>query len=179
MSAPKVQIVLMNGMSNIGKHLPSPADRYIIRAKVREQRPLEIINHGQAIAATNFWQSNTAAYGLFFLSWNEGAGRLLCPDAQIAALKEMRTGKYVIVSRGPKTGLFGSNGGIGLELLFEDESDRPFSIQIGASQTDKMIRSGGQGFDIVVWTREGEQLRLPGRFRTVSEIPCLQPWEGA
>lgn len=64
---------------------------------------LIIENQGQAIARTNYWDSDHAKAGYFFLSWNAGAGRLLMPDSQKAALAEMRSAKYVIVSRGPWT----------------------------------------------------------------------------
>lgn len=64
---------------------------------------LTIGNRGQAILATNYWGSDHAARGLFFLSWNAGAGRLLVPDSQKHALREMRGAREVLVSRGPWT----------------------------------------------------------------------------
>lgn len=34
----------------------------------------------------------------------------------------------------------------------------------------------GGGFVVSVWTRAGEQLRLPGKYRVVAEVPCLAAW---
>lgn len=137
---------------------------------------LIIENQGQAIARTNYWDSDHAKAGYFFLSWNAGAGRLLMPDSQKAALAEMRSAKYVIVSRGPWTDQGGRDA---LEMLFEDGSDSPYCLHLVAEQTDRLLPDDNQGggFVITVWTRGGEKLRLPGRYRTVKSLPCLAPWE--
>ena len=62
---------------------------------------LEIRNQGQAILSTNYWDSDHAKAGYFYLSWNAGAGRLLVPDSQKATLREMKGAREVIISRGP------------------------------------------------------------------------------
>lgn len=131
-------------------------------------------NKGQAIVKTNYWDSADAAKGLFFLSWNAGAGRLLVPDNQKHLVREMKTAKYVIVSRGP----WPEYGQMGIELLFEDHTDSPFSLQLSAEQSDRLFPETVQadGFVITVWTRGGEKVRRPGRFRDVPRIPCLDVW---
>lgn len=136
---------------------------------------LTIRNAGQRILVTNYWDNEHAAAGLFYLSWNAGAGRLLVPDSQTAALADMRSAECVIVSRGPWPQAGKAEA---LELLFEDHSDSPFAIHLGAEQTDRLIpdiQQGG-GFVIAAWTRAGEQLRLPGKYRRVARLPCLDPW---
>jgi hypothetical protein len=136
---------------------------------------LEIHNKGQAIASTNYWESDYNAAGYCYLSWNAGAARLLLADSLKGALREMRSAKYVIVSRG-KWREQGDREA--LELLFEDESDSPYCLHLSMEQTDRQlpeINQGG-GFFVTVWTRGGEKLRLPGKYREVSEIPCLEPW---
>lgn len=136
---------------------------------------LTITNKGQAIESTNYWDSEHACAGYCFLSWNAGAARLLVPDTRHAFLPEMRTAEYVIVSRGPWPRAGKDEA---LELLFEDGSDSPFSIHLGAEQTDRLLpdTDQGGGFVIVVWTRSGEQMRLPGKYRRVASLPCLDPW---
>ena len=136
---------------------------------------IQIDNCGKSIAKTNYWDSEHALAGLFFLSWNAGAARLLVPDVQKLTLQEMRTAKYAIVSRGPWADQGGRDA---LELLFEDGSDAPFSIHLVAEQTDRMIpeTDQGGGFVVTVWTRDGEKLRLPGKYRTVDALPCLDDW---
>jgi hypothetical protein len=136
---------------------------------------ITIANAGQRILSTNYWDSEQARAGYFFLSWNAGAGRLLVPDSQKPTIREMRSAKYIIVSRGSWTE---KNGREAIELLFEDESDSPYCVHLVAEQCDRLIpdyQQGG-GFDIIVLTRGGEKLRLPGKYRHVNSIPYLQPW---
>lgn len=136
---------------------------------------LQIINKGQAVANTNFWDSEQAAAGYCYLTWNAGAARLLIPDSQKMMLTEMRSAKVVIVSRGPWTDQGGREA---LELLFEDESDAPFCLHLTTEMCDRLLpeTDQGGGFMVTVWTRCGERLRLPGKYREVSVIPCLEPW---
>lgn len=136
---------------------------------------LQISNKGQAIASTNYWNGDHAKAGLLYLTWNAGAGRLLLPDSQKSMLPEMRSAKYVIVSRGPWTDQGGRDA---LELLFEDDTDSPFCVHLVAEQTDRLIPETEQGaeFVITVWTRGGEKLRLSGKYRTVETLPCLDKW---
>jgi hypothetical protein len=136
---------------------------------------ITIANQGQRIASTNYWDSDHAKAGYLYLSWNAGAARLLLPDNQKSMLREMKTGKYVIVSRGP----WPEHGNReALELLFEDGSDIPFTIHLVAEQTDRLLPEDNQGggFVVTVWTRGGEKMRLPGKYRAVDRIPCMQPW---
>lgn len=134
-----------------------------------------IENNGAAIASSNFWDTVQAQRGLVFLSWNAGSGRLLLPDSQRHLLEDMRTAQFVIVSRGIWTIM---DSRVGLELLFEDESDAPFAIHIVENQFDRDLPATNEsgGFAVTVWTRDGEQLRLPGKYRRVDSIPCLDPW---
>ena len=136
---------------------------------------LVIQNKGQAIASTNYWDSPQAKEGFFFLSWNAGAARLLVPDSQKAQIREMRSARYVIISRGPCNM---EDGGEGLELLFEDHSDSPYCIQMMAEQSDRLIQEQDQGGDLClsVWTRGGMKCRFPAKYRRVQSIPCLEPW---
>lgn len=136
-----------------------------------------ISNYGQAIAQTNYWDSQHAANGLFYLSWNAGAARILIPDNQKRVLKEMKPAREVIISRGPLADLPETPDA--LEMLWEDDSDEPYSITILALQTDRLIpqTDQGGGFIVAAWTRGGLKHRWPGRYRVVDALPCLKPWE--
>lgn len=135
---------------------------------------LQIQNRGQAIVGSNYWDSDHARNGFFFLSWNAGAARLLAPDNQKLALHDMRTAKIVIISRG----FWVDQGREAVEVLFEDNSDAPYSIILPAEQCDRLLPSADQegDFAVTVWTRGGEKLRRPGRYRIVNVVPCLQAW---
>jgi hypothetical protein len=125
---------------------------------------------------TDYWDTEHAAAGLFYLSWNAGAGRLLVPDSQKPILRELKGAREVLVSRGPWPEQGGRDA---LELIWEDDSDSPFCIHLVAEQTDRLIpeHQQGGGFSIAAWTRGGMKGRWPGRYRLVDAIPCLKPWE--
>ena len=135
---------------------------------------ITIVNQGQILKSTNYWDSELARNGYFFLSWNAGAGRLLIPDAHKASIREMKTGREVIISRGKL------DGRDALELMFEDGSDSPYCIHLVAEQCDRLIpdTDQGGGFVVALWTRGGMKLRIPGRYRVVEALPCLDPWRG-
>lgn len=135
-------------------------------------------NDHQNIRSTNYFDSEQAANGFLYLSWNAGAGRLLIPDCKLPLLTEMQTGKYVVVSAGPWPEMRRTNV---LELMFEDHTDAPCSLHIGAEQCDRAlpITDEGRGFVIAAWGREGLLASWPGKFRKVKRIPCLLPWGGA
>lgn len=136
---------------------------------------LEIINKGPELARTNYFDSEHAAKGLYFLSWNAGAGRLLVPDSRLPEMVEMKTATYVIVSRGPWPERGGREG---IELLFEDGSDAPFCLHLSVEQCDRLLPEidQGGGFELVVWTRSGRGAAWPGKYRQVTQIPSLEPW---
>ncbi len=133
---------------------------------------LHISNEDQKVVKTNFWDTQKAKEGYFYLSWNAGAARLLIPDNQQVVIKEMKTAKEVIISRGIL------QGEDALELLFEDNTDCPFSIHITTSLTDRLLpeTDQGEGFEVVLWTRSGIEGSFKGKYRVVDSLPCLNPW---
>lgn len=139
---------------------------------------IHIENAAQRILKTNYWDSEHARSGYFFLSWNAGAGRLLVPDAQKPILVEVRSARMVIVSRGPIADPRTGGTRPALELLFEDGSDSPYAIHIVEEQTDRNLpeTNQGGGFLIAAWTRNGLRQTWPGKYRAVEELPCLLPW---
>lgn len=136
---------------------------------------LKIENEGADIAYSNYWDSEYAKKGLYFLSWNAGVARLQIPDTGAAkVLREMKTAKYVILSRG----IWGAaNYCDGLEIMFEDHSDSPFAIHLSTSHLCGMIAEHRiDEFVFTVWGREGKLLQLLGKYRKVESLPCLDPW---
>ncbi|HFO9369580.1 hypothetical protein, partial [Escherichia coli] len=113
-----------------------------------------------------------AQAGYVYLSWNAGAARLLVPDAAKHLLREMRGAEYVIISKGTL------HGRDALELVFEDGSDAPFVIHMLSEQCDRLLPENNQGggFVVTVWTRGGNQLRYPGKYRVVENLPDVSPW---
>jgi|SRR4030042_65454 hypothetical protein len=136
---------------------------------------LTVENDGQAIVSTNYWQSDYAKRGFFYLTINAGAFRLLVPPSREGELADMLTASEVIVSRGPWPE-HGKHDA--LELLFEDYSDSPYSLHITSDQVDRMPADADRHktFVFAVWVQTGKVKEMPGRYRKVKYVPWLEPW---
>ena len=110
---------------------------------------ITITNNGQAVAGTNYWQTEHANVGMLYLSGNAGALRLLVPEAAEGMLAEMRTGKRVTIE--PSVHL---PGGQCVDLVFEDGTDAPFSVAVDRKQMDRALQRGA-GLPFTVWTERG------------------------
>jgi hypothetical protein len=133
----------------------------------------KIENNKQQIVNTNYFDTEHAEKGYFYLSTNAGCVRLLVPDSQTSAILEFQAAKYVTFSVGP---WLDQGRDIGLELLFEDFSDSPYALHMIPEQCD-MLPNGKGEWTFAVWTRDGKQFECPLRYRRVKEIPCLKEWK--
>jgi hypothetical protein len=59
---------------------------------------ITIGNNGADLASTNYWQTEHAQTGKFYLSGNAGTWRLLVPEAAEHMLSEMQTGSRVMTA---------------------------------------------------------------------------------
>jgi hypothetical protein len=136
-----------------------------------------IENDGPDIIKTNFWQTDQAKKGAFFLSTNAGAFRLLIPYMHKDEVKEFETSEDVIVSRGPwpAAGL-----GDAIEILFDDGTDEPYSIHLGMNQIDRLPSEDNAGRECVfsVWLlKDGKPFKAYESkclFRVVPTLPYLK-----
>ena len=138
--------------------------------------PLVITNKGAAIASTNFWTDGFAHAGKYIISNNIDL-RILMPQLNLHILMEMSTGKEVIVSRGPLPTRPTEHG---LEIMFDDGSDAPFSIFTSQGAVI-LLPKVGSSFQVTVWSQGPggtaiRQLALPGRYRHARSLPCLKRW---
>ena len=137
---------------------------------------LIVRNDGPAIVSTNYWTEAFAESGKFVISHNVDF-RILLPESLNGLLQEMATGQNVIVSRGPWDLIGGRHG---IEIMFDDDSDQPFQIATAGDAVSTLPKPG-ESFQVTVWTRgQADQavrrLSLPGRYRHVRSIPCLERW---
>jgi hypothetical protein len=140
---------------------------------------LSIENDGQNISASNYWDTNYARNGYFFLSFNAGAARLLMPPSHRPVLRDMRTASEVIISRGPWPDQLRADA---IELMFEDGSTAPFALHFGLEQVDRLLTAEDEGKPLAftAWARGPiKTLALPARYRRVANIPCMEPWPQA
>ena len=142
---------------------------------------LSIESDGQTIVATNFWETSFGRRDAIFCSVNSGAVRLLLPRACEHVVPDM-VGHEVIVTRGKWVDMGGQEA---LELMWEDDSDAPWSMCIGHAQLDRLIDPADAGRNIacLVYVRGlGGTPTLagswPARFRVATSLPNLRRWGG-
>lgn len=118
---------------------------------------IKIVNNGSEIVETNYWETQNAKKGYYYLTWNAGAARLLVPIPMHPSLHEMKTGKFVVITPNDLV----------LDILFDDESDYPYLIQLDVRQCDRKItkEGGPMKFWFIVYTEKGKQFELPGRVK--------------
>jgi len=133
-----------------------------------------IENDGQAIAGTDYWESEWSARGLAMISMNAGAFRILVPDSMAPQVADMQTAREVIISKGRY------QGKQAYEILFDDHTDTPYSLLLDARQFASLQPADsehGKEVRISVWVRGPQRvLDMPARFRVVRRLPCLRPW---
>lgn len=140
---------------------------------------IRVDNHGPLIRSTNYWGSSLDREGFVFVSTNAGCVRVLLPETYSSAVGEMRTGKYVIISRGPDPK---TDQDIALSLVWEDDSQGPFGIDVGRSSIDMLPAAPRPGREWVVATwvlkngRPHKALERPGRWRRSKQLPDRSPW---
>lgn len=144
---------------------------------------LRIENDGALILRPNFWATEMARAGKFYVSTNAGVFRLIVPQQHVGSVREMRTATTVVVSRGPLT-LQEQQVPDALEILFDDGTDDPFSLHLSAGQVDRMPldTDSAQEWGLAVWTHlVGERGRVgltkPAHYRRVRRLPDLRPWQ--
>jgi len=149
--------------------------------------PLIMIqNHGPLIVATNYWASELVVAEKVFASVNAGAIRLLLPPARYGDLESMRPAKYCVLSRGPWAESRGREPVLrivdAVEILFEDLTDAPYSMQLSHTSFDLLPGepTPGREWVLTVWLqkdgRPHKSLERLCHWRRVPKLPWLKPW---
>jgi hypothetical protein len=134
---------------------------------------LVIKNNGSEILSSNFWDLHTSS---FFLSVNGSTARLLIPDSKVDEIPKMVTAKQIILSRGPCWPEMDKEA---IEIIFDDGSRTPYSIQLAEEQIDHLIPALMQGrdFRFSAWKKNAVKIfERPAKFRMVIRLPCLEAW---
>jgi hypothetical protein len=138
---------------------------------------IHIENHGPLIRSTNYWSSELAAAGYFYLSPNSGTFRLLVPRAHREAVAEIRTAKNIVLT----LGLHSAYGREMWELLFDDRTPSPYVLYLSPEQWERHPASTdfGLGFEFTAWEdRRGTPHKIISRpaWLRRAALPCLKPW---
>jgi len=107
-----------------------------------------IENDGQIVQRTNYYETEQAKRGEFYLTWNAGCGRLLIPDSHRHFISDMKCNHCLV-----------TNKDIGIEILFDDGTDHPFRLMISHEQNDRKIEAGE--CLLSVYVRMGEKYQYP------------------
>lgn len=111
-----------------------------------------IINEGQEILSTNYFESENASHGYYFLSINAGCIRLLVPKKMIYDLHDMSKAKKIIITYGkwPE-----ENNRKAFLIKFDDGSELPYISIVTEEQCDRLIKEEKYIVDFSVWTEDG------------------------
>lgn len=102
---------------------------------------IRIDNDGQNVVSTNFFESDMARDGTFFISTNAGCFRVLVPAGLDSYVMDMATGFRCEIER---VTLQGQDG---LRVWFLDGSDSPFRIESTSEAIDRFPADQDTGRD--------------------------------
>ena len=133
-------------------------------------------NDGATMVESNYWDIRAAQQGLFYLSINAGAFRLLAPDNQISFIQEILTGQYAVISHG----FHRMQNKTMHEIMFEDNSETPFALWLSENQVERCFSiddAASRERELIIYRRGCvEVVRMPVYFRTADVLPCLKRW---
>lgn len=100
--------------------------------------------HGR-LYSTNYWETDLARCGAFFLSIHADKVCVLVPQQFVREVKrEVRTSRRVQVDMAPHRPAPGQPP-FGYRLIFDDGSDNPFFLAVGSGQFDRVLPVSAQG----------------------------------
>lgn len=140
---------------------------------------MRIDNAGPLIVATDYWTTEYARAGYFYLSLNAGAVRLLVPPAEERTLPDFESALGVALSRTTSLAIRPV-----CSLLFDDETESPYALQLSPEQLDRLppVAELPRAVRMLVYVRGADggprlAIERPGRVRVATRIPDLRPWQ--
>ena len=139
---------------------------------------LSIQNDGPEIVSTNYFETEYARRGVFYLSANAGAFRLLVPPQHESVVNEFLTANEVIISRGPWPEQRRKDA---IEILFDDHTDSPYVLHFGMEQVDRVPpkEDASKNWTFSVWIKGANQpvcaYRAKCYYRIVPALPYMEP----
>jgi len=125
---------------------------------------------------TTYFNTEMCANGFYYLVHINGKYFLLLPKWNERVLKEMETGKSIVITRGNHNGKEDS-----FEVMFDDNSDNPYMIILENEQFTRItqLKEGWNG-TFYVYSGDLEEYKLffsQVYYRITDNLPCLQPVE--
>lgn len=154
--------------------------RTATRTAIPRDPAIRVRLEGEDLVESAYWDSVLAARGVLYLVLHDGGVALLVPPSLEYAVPEMRTGREVIVTRGPWPEQGQKDA---LELLWEDGTGAPFAVHLSAPQCSGLaaLRQDLSVPGCRVYTRGRDgRPQLAGtwraRVRRAERLPYLRPW---
>lgn len=151
-------------------------------APIKREPHLLIVNDERLITETNFWETEPANKGFFYLSLNAGTARLLIPNSMKGHIADMKKGsKYVVLSFLQKAKWQPWQPVV--EWMVEDGSQSPWNCHLSLNQLDRFPLEDDVGKEkkAAVWEcKNGKphlSFELPCYVQIVPEIPWLKKIE--
>lgn len=137
---------------------------------------IKVFNQDELVTGSDYWDGPLAAVGGFYLSPNAGAYRLLVPKSKECYIADMMTGKHVVITLGHDATI----GRDMLEILFQDDTNSPFSLTLDARHCGRaisMAKACSKARKFLVYS-EGPKLVLNTiAYYREAPLPCFLPWE--
>jgi hypothetical protein len=123
---------------------------------------------------TTYFNTEMCEKGFYYLVHNMDRYFLFLPKRNERVLKEMETGKSIIITRGNHNGKNDS-----FEVMFDDNSDNPYMIILEDEQFTRIspLKEGWNG-TFYVYSGDLEEYKLyfsQVYYRITDNLPCLQP----
>ena len=123
---------------------------------------------------TTYFDTDMCRKGFYYLVHNMGRYFLFLPKWNEKVLKEMETGKQVVITRGSHEGIKDS-----FEIVFDDETENPFSVLLRDEQFTRLspLKEGWHG-TLYVYSGDIDECRLINSYvyyRITDNLPCLEP----
>jgi hypothetical protein len=136
-------------------------------------------NDNHKIAETNYWDSEKAKKGFYYMSLNAGYYRLLVPEGNDSFIKEISTANEVVISRGPAQQMNPPRPDA-FEIMFEDGSDCPYSITSTPDCWESYPGKENEGWfgKFAVYCKSSKDPVIEFTrvyYRRVKSLPCLEP----
>jgi len=133
--------------------------------------------HGR-LYSSNFWETDLARCGVFYLSIHADKVCVLVPQQFVREVKrEVRTARRVQVDMAPHRPAPGQPP-FGYRLIFDDGSDNPFFLAVGSGQFDGVLPASAQGKPLCVelYGRGPKRFAsFAATFRVLGHIAELDP----
>lgn len=111
-------------------------------------------NNGEELISTNYWETELALAGYFFVTANAGCLRVLVPPMHENSIQEMRTGRRVLI----EPSIYEPR--VALDFIFDDGTKNPFTLSIERAMMDRRLQPGR--CTVAILSQKGKQLELDG-----------------